>query len=640
MDKNTLTGIALIFAILMAISYLNRPSEAELERRKFVQDSIRTEQIRIDSLEKIGVDPSQPSVNQTEQIVPDSIKQIQLAGAYGAFSPAATGTSEDIIIENDVLKITLDTKGARIKDVELKEYEKFERGENRKLTKVPLHLLEDEKNKFEFILPVSSAESQYVATSDLYFSSQNTSNSAILRASAGENRFLEFSYKLEPGSYMVDFDLRFVGLNTVLNRTIDKIDLNWVNFLDKLEKNPTYEASYSSVYFKEMEEDPSYCSCRKSATTDLNTPLKWVGHAQQFFNSTLIADDKFLEGQMLTEMLKSESEDLKLLASKVSLPYKHSADETFGMQFFIGPNKYKLLRSYDMDMEDMIPFGWSIFGWINRNIIRPLFNFLASFIGNYGIIILVLTVFVKLVLYPLTYKMLYSQAKMAALKPELAKIKEKLGEDDKQQLQVEQMKLYRETGVNPLGGCMPMILQMPIWFALYRFFPASIEFRQKGFLWADDLSAYDSIINFGTNLPLLGDHLSLFTILWAVTTILYAYYNSKHMDFSANPMMKYIQYFMPIMFVFFFNSFASGLTCYLVFSNLFNIAQTLITKRFIIDDDKILKEFEDARKNPKKRSSFQERLESAMKEQQAVKAKADMERAQKRKSERQKKKKK
>ncbi|MEO1437529.1 MAG: membrane protein insertase YidC, partial [Bacteroidota bacterium] len=279
---------------------------------------------------------------------------------------------------------------------------------------------------------------------------------------------------------------------------------------------------------------------------------------------------------------------------------------------------------------------WSIFGWVNRHIVRPLFNFFAGFLPNYGLVILALTVLIKFALYPLTFRMLRSQAKMQALKPQIEKLKEKIG-DDAQKMQVEQMKLYRETGANPLGGCMPMLLQMPVWIALYRFFPASIDFRQKSFLWADDLSSYDAIVTFG-DIPLissvLGNHLSLFTILWAVTTVIYTYYNSKHMDFSANPTMKYIQYFMPVMFLFFFNNYAAGLTCYLLFSNLFNIGQTIITKQFIINHDKIAQELEENKKKPKKKGGFQERMEKAMKEAQAQKARQEMEAAKRRKDER------
>ena len=290
------------------------------------------------------------------------------------------------------------------------------------------------------------------------------------------------------------------------------------------------------------------------------------------------------------------------------------------MSLYVGPKEFDVLADFATDLEDIVPFGRSIFGTVNRWIIRPLFNFLSTYIGSKGIVILLLTFFVKIVLFPLTYKMLYSQSKMGALKPQMKRIKEKF-KDDQQQQQSETMKMYREFGVNPLGGCMPMVLQMPIWFALYRFFPASIEFRQAGFLWATDLSSYDTIAHLPFEIPFFGSHVSLFTLLWAGTTVLYTWYNSKIVDMSANPMMKYMQYAMPVMFLFFFNNYASGLTCYLFFSNLFNIGQTMITKNYLINHDKIKDELDAYKKKPKKKGGFQKRLEDAMKEQQRVKAK-------------------
>jgi YidC/Oxa1 family membrane protein insertase len=281
-----------------------------------------------------------------------------------------------------------------------------------------------------------------------------------------------------------------------------------------------------------------------------------------------------------------------------------------------------------MELEDVIPFGRSIFGTINRWVIRPIFTFLSSFIGSMGIVILVLTFIVKMILYPLTYKMIHSQSKMGALKPHLANLREKF-KDDPQKQQMETMKVYNEFGVNPLGGCLPTLLQMPIWFALYRFFPAAIEFRQVPFLWATDLSSYDVAFSLPFVIPFYGDHVSLFTLLWAATTVLYTYYNSQNMDLSMNPSMKYMQYLMPVMFLFFFNTFAAGLTCYLLFSNLINVGQTIVTKNYIIDQDKIMAGLEAYRKKPKKKQGFQDRLQEALKEQQRKQSEIDPKRKKK-----------
>lgn len=291
-------------------------------------------------------------------------------------------------------------------------------------------------------------------------------------------------------------------------------------------------------------------------------PIKWISHSNQFFNTALIADESFSGGVFSTTMLPDSNENLKITSSIVGIPFNGSNPSTT-MTMYIGPNDFDQLRHYNVNLEDVIPFGRSIFGTINRWIIRPTFNFLLLFIPSKGLVILFLTLLVKLALFPLSYKMLGSQAKMTALKPKLAHLKEK-HKDDMQQQQVESMKIYREYGVNPLGGCFPVVLQMPVWFALYRFFPASIEFRQAKFLWATDLSSFDVFTYLPFNIPFYGDHVSMLTLLWALSTIAYTYYNMQNVDMAnSNPALKYMQYLMPVMFLVFFNSYASGLTLYL-----------------------------------------------------------------------------
>ena len=287
------------------------------------------------------------------------------------------------------------------------------------------------------------------------------------------------------------------------------------------------------------------------------------------------------------------------------------------MDIYVGPNDYSELKAAAADLEEIIPYGRSIFGSINRHFIRPFFNFLAGYIGSKGIVILLIIFIIKMAVYPLTYKMLHSQAKMGALKPEIAKMKERF-KDDSQKTQMETMKLYREYGVNPMGGCLPMFIQMPIWYALFRFFPASITFRQESFLWAQDLSSFDDILQLPFTIPGMGSHLSLFTILWAIATVIYTFYNTKHMDMTANPAMKYVQYLMPLMFFVFFNNYASGLTCYMFFSQLITIAQTIITKKYVFDDEKILAELNKKKSEPKKKTGFQARLADAMEQQRKV----------------------
>ncbi|MEL6924331.1 MAG: membrane protein insertase YidC, partial [Bacteroidota bacterium] len=613
MDKNNIVGLVLIFGLLMAWSWWTLPSPEQIQAEQRMKDSLAMV-ARQDSLAKIAVENA--TATQAAAPVPDSVMNEQLAGIYGPFSAAATGTESESVLENDLIKVTFSNKGGRIKEVLLKEYHKIEDDEEGNETKIPLKLLEDEKNKFEYFLPIANLPSGSVKTSDLFFKASQSGNKISFRADAGNGRFFEHSYELGE-KYGMDYTINLSSLNGLLDNSVSSIKLNWINYLDKLEKNTQYERGYSSIYYKELEDDPTYCSCRADDLVEETMPLKWLSHSNQFFNSALIAETSFNSDVLETRMLDEDNVDLKYLRSELEIPLNTGAGE-FKMTMYNGPNEFKRLASYGHSFEDVIPFGWSIFGTINRWVIRPVFNFLSSFIGNAGIVILVLTLLVKLLLYPLTYKMLYSQAKMGALKPQLAKLKEKYGEDQTE-MQKQSMKLYGEFGVNPLGGCMPMVLQMPIWFALYRFFPASIEFRQAGFLWATDLSSYDVFAQLPFEIPFYGSHVSMFTILWAVTTVIYTYYNSKQMDMAAmnnNPMMKYMQYGMPVMFLFFFNSFASGLTCYLFFSNLFNITQTLVTKNYIINHDKVKAELEANKKKPKKQGGFRDRLQKALEEQQ------------------------
>lgn len=627
MDKNTIIGLTLLFILFMVWQQFLAPSAEEVEAEQRRQDSLA--QVMEDSLAQLNeVDSTilPPATSNEEQPADlsdsDSLKNLRLVAEFGPFAPSAHGKEERVTLENDVLKVVFNSKGGVIEEATLKNYSKISENEKKKEIKEPLRLLEDDKNKFEYFFPVASLPSGGVKSSDLYFTPTISGNTVTFRAEAGTGRYFEQKYTIaEDGKYQIDYDIAFNGLQNTLASNTDAITLNWINYLDKLEKNTRYERNYSSAYYKVAEGSTGHCNCMKDDTEDLtDEPVKWVAHSNQFFNSALIAETPFTSAVLETKSVGEDSPDLKLLTTEVKIPYGRGANETYQMTMYLGPNEFNRLRAIGYELENVVPFGRSIFGWINRWIIRPVFNFLSTFIGSKGIVILVLTVFVKLLLYPLTYRMLYSQSKMAALKPRMEGLKEK-HKDDPQQVQVETMKIYREFGVNPLGGCMPMFLQMPIWIALYRFFPGAIEFRQEGFLWATDLSSYDVIARLPFEVPLgFGSHISLFTLLWAITTLIYTYYNTKHMDMSANPAMKYMQYVMPIFFLGFFNSFASGLTCYLLFSNLFNITQTIVTKNYIIDKEKINRELEAYRKKPKKKGGFQERLEAAMKEQQRIQA--------------------
>jgi YidC/Oxa1 family membrane protein insertase len=614
-------GMTLIFAIFFFWTRMNAPKPAQIAAEKRVKDSL--ENLQKTPISSVASAPNMPSPAPSATISPkDSNALKQLGGTFGAFAASAVGEEKTETIENDLFKITFTNKGGIIKEVELKKYLKSYDDAQGKELKTALKLLNDSKNRFEYLLPVAGLNTM-VSTQSLFFTPSKNGNTVTYRANAGNGKFFEQTYSIQDGTYNINYDVKMEGLNTVLQNGRNSIDLNWVNYLDKIEKNSDYERNYTSVYFKPDEKNPDYCKCTANDKTDAaGKTIKWVSHSNQFFNTSLIAAGTSFPGATLeTEMLDEKSPSLKRLASQIKIPYNpNGTSETFRMNMYVGPNEFDRLRAYGEYVEDIIPFGSNILGTINRWVIRPMFNFLSNFVGSKGIVILMLTLLVKALLYPLSYKMLYTQAKQEALKPELEKIKAKLG-DDQQAYQMESMKMYREHGVNPLGGCMPMVLQMPIWFALYRFFPAAIEFRQAPFLWATDLSSYDVAFMLPFNIPTLGNHISLFSILWLVTTLIYTFYSTKSMDFSANPAMKPLQYIMPIMFFAAFNKFASGLTAYLVFSNVLNIGQTLITKNYIINKDKIKAEMSEFKKKPKSKGIFATKMEEAMKMQEQMKRK-------------------
>ncbi|WP_232830094.1 membrane protein insertase YidC [Lewinella sp. IMCC34191] len=621
MDRTSIVGIVLIMILFVTWQYVTAPTAEEIEMEQRYQDSIAA---LSDAELREENDPPVTVAAGDSVVGIDSLQQAQYRTRFGAFAPAATGENREVVLENDLIQLTFSTKGGTIRRAELKNYAKVVEQDDNQETKLPLLLLNDEQNKFEYIIPVNGVAGDGVRSSNLFFEPTVEGNTVFLRAPVTGGGYLEQKYSLEDGSYLIDYDVRFEGMNNIMASSEGIVQLYWENHLDKIEKNSQYEGNYSTLYYKPIGDDTDYCSCTSDDTEELDEqPLKWVAGSQQFFTSALIADDRFSSAVLTTvaDRDRLPDDELKVLISEINLPVGSSASETFGMSFYVGPNEFERLRAIGYDLSDVVSFGSSIFGSINRWIIRPLFNFLSSFIGNMGISILVLTLFVKLLLYPLTYKMLVSQSKMQVLKPEIEKLKAK-HKDDAQAQQMETMKLYQEYGASPLGGCLPMVVQMPIWFALYRFFPASISFRQENFLWANDLSTYDSILRLPEWIPFMQGHLSLFAILWAVTTVIYAYYNSRHMDYSAQPMMKYFQYIMPIAFLGFFNSFAAGLTAYLFFSNLFNIIQTVVTKNFIIDNDKLRAKLEENKRKPKKKSGFSARLQEALKEQQRQQAAA------------------
>ncbi len=617
MDKNQIIGFILIFAVLMFWTIWTAPTEEEKQRmleQKRIQDSIEAvlqkeiteKSVYTDTASKINI----PSTD-------DSLMIEDLKYGYGSFAEYALGDEKMFTIENEDIVITFSSLGGAVKAVRLKNYKQYILDDVGTEDKSDLILLGNDQNIFSYSLPVQLGRITNVETKDLYFTGNKDGKTITFSVKTRTGQAFSHRYTLAEKGFHVDYTVEYEGLDANA-----PLQLNWVNYLNKLERNVNFERNYSTVYFKKTAKDRiDYCSCTGDDTEDLSDKLvDWVSHSNQFFNTSIIAAEKpFANAFLQTQILDEGNPALKLTSSKMDLPTEGSSG-SFAMYMYLGPNEYTELVTYGNKLEQVIPFGRSLFGSINRHFIRPFFDWLSLYISSKGIVILVLIFIVKMALYPLMYKMLYSQAKMGALKPELASLKDKFKEEPQKQ-QMETMKIYREYGVSPFGGCMPMVLQMPIWYAMFRFFPASITFRQESFLWADDLSSYDSIASLPFEIPMFGAHLSLFTILWAVTTIIYTFYNTKHMDLSANPAMKYIQYFMPVGFLVFFNSYASGLTIYMFFSNVINILQTILTKNFVFDEEKIRNVLLKNKEKPKKKSGFQARLEEAMKKQQEIAAK-------------------
>lgn len=593
MDRNQIIGIVLIIAVLFVWNeYFFQPELEEQKQRQHVQDSIA-------QLQNV-VPPSEPmkSLDTVQKAQQDSSKPI-----------VVIAEEKFITLQNQKLSLRFSNKGARITEALIKgQFKSFGIQEGQEMLE-QVKLLEDSKNVFDYRFNHKGKEYQ---TQNLYFNVEQPDALTLVFTAILDDgvKFIQ-RYKLLEDDYTIQYSISSEGLDASL-----PVKLHWENYLDKIEKNWEYERYNSTVYFKEKENDPDYCSCRSDDKIEsLEKRVQWISHSHQFYNSTLIANAGFSKATYETILLAETDADLKKLVTDAEIPGSDVSGKVYEMQWFIGPNEYKKLAAFHQDLQYIIPYGWSIFGTVNRYVIRPMFVFLEDLVGAKGVIILLMTLIVKLLVFPLGYKMLHSQAKMMALKPEIEKVKAKY-KDDMQKQQMETMKMYNEFGVNPLGGCFPLLLQMPIWIALYRFFPATIEFRQESFLWAADLTSYDEFLRLPFTLPLFGDTMSLFAFLWMVSTLIFSYYSSKSMDFSANPAMKYMQYLMPVIFWFMFNKTAAGLTCYMFFSNILNIIQTLLGKYYLFDQNKIRAELELNKAKPKKTGGFRERLEQMMKEQQ------------------------
>jgi YidC/Oxa1 family membrane protein insertase len=598
-DKNSLTGFVLMFLILVIFNFFFLPQNKE---------SITENDIIIENKE-INNSETKNNNNQRTNNTTSETNSREIISEYGIFSKSLNTEKQNYFLENEKIKITISNKGGRITSAIIKE------GPNKKKYKTyeggDLEIFNADSSDFN--LNFSTGIS--INTNELFFKAINqSSNSLTMRLEADENRYIDFNYQIK-NDYLVDYSIDLVGMNNIIPKELNYMNLEWQMKTPQTEKSKSNQDMYTGIYYQFLADknDIDYLGYTTAEDNEeISNKLSWVAFQQQFFSTIFIAKDG-LQNASLSSLKEEGSEYIKDLSAKFELPYNHNTNEKIDFQFYFGPNHYKQLQSYNHNFEEIIPLGWGIFGWVNKYIIINLFDFLSKFLSNYGIIILILTIIIKLALAPFTYKAYLSQAKMKVLKPEIEKITEKNKSKDPMKVQQETMSLYRKAGVNPMGGCLPMLFQFPILIAMFRFFPASIELRQEAFLWADDLSAYDSIYNLGFEIPFYGDHVSLFTLLMTISTLLYTKMNSE-MAGGQMAQMKWMMYLMPIMFLGFFNNYAAGLSYYYFLANMFTFSQQFFMKRFI-DEDAILRQLEENKKKPKKKSNFQKKLEEMQKRQ-------------------------
>lgn len=627
MDKNSIVGIVLIFLVLVVFSVVNQPSKEQIEIAKRRQDSIQqveAERARLFQLQ-------QQQITATE-VIPDSVvqvaKQQELANQLGVFGASASGSESFVTLENNLIKLTLSNKGGRIASVELKDYKTHE-GE-------PLILFEGAENQFGLNF---FAQNRNIQTDNLFFSTDapvsvkvpgnevkigdhgdekyneeypSGSQSVTYRLEVSGGSTMEYVYTLKHNSFMVGFDVKMEGMNSFVAANQPDINFIWSFDVPRQERKSQFgEDRYTQIYYKFFEDDVDKLSASKSEEKNL-TRTKWIGMKQLFFTSTIIAEESFPSAQVRSTRMESDDKYLANFYAAISLPWTGKSAEKYGMTFYFGPNHFQTLRQYKMDMESQVYLGYAIVRPVNRYLIIPVFNFLRDYVSNFGIIILLLTIFIKLILFPFTYKSYISQAKMRVLKPELDELNAKFPADKAMEKQQAVMALYKKAGVNPMGGCLPMLLQMPILIAMFFFFPTSIELRQQSFLWAHDLSTYDSILNLPFTIPFYGNHVSLFTLLMTITTVISTRMNSQATSGATMPGMKTMMYMMPVMFMFILNSYSSGLSYYYFLANVITIGQTYIV-RGMVDESKIREQLMANKKKPVTKSKFQQRLEELAK---------------------------
>ena len=574
MDKNTLVGFVLIGAVLIGFSYWNRPSQEEMERAQRYQDSIQTAQLEAARLE------AQAAAQSVQALTLDSTS---------LFFGANQGTEQFTTLENNLVKVTFSNKGGRVVSATLKDYNS-QQGE-------PLTLFNEEESALNFAF---EGKNENILTEDMFFQTTHVTDSTVtMRLQTTGAGYIDFAYRLLPDAYMVNFDVRAVGMQNFFPAALKTVNIDWSQRARQQEKGYDFEQRYTSLTYKPVDDGPDYLSEMKDDKETFEEPLEWIAFKNQFFSSVLIANQDFDNVTLDSKIQEKGSGYMKSYNAEMTTFFDPTGKEATQLQMYLGPNHFKtLLASNDLvinqeedpELENLVYLGWPIVRQINRWFTINLFDWLSGWGLNMGLVLLLMTIIVKAIVYPATYKSYISSAKMRVLKPYIEKINAKYpNQEDALKKQQETMQLYSEYGVSPMGGCLPMLIQMPVFMALFFFVPNAIELRQQSFLWAPDLSAYDDIINFGFNIPLLGDHISLFCLLFSVTNILNTWYMMKQQDTGQQQMpgMKIMMYLMPVMFIFIFNNYSSGLNYYYFISGLISILIMMVLRK-TTDEKKLL----------------------------------------------------
>jgi len=598
MDKNQAIGLGLIAVIIMVYSvfFMDKPQPNAPEPAITTTTGI----VAQDTVRAAAVAP-----------VNDSVAHAQQSANLGEFGALATGQNQIAVLENEVLRVSLDSKGGKVSEVLLKNYKTYDQK--------PLILFDQASSQQEFSFQTTSGRT--IRLSDLFFQpsvirnitlEEQPAQAITFTAQVAPGKVIEQVYLLRKDSYEVGYQLNFRGMEQLV--AMQPISLTWTDELKRLEQDIKQNRNHSTVnyYTTDGSFDKLSASSTDPETENIAEPVKWVANKQNFFTAAIIAQNHFSSAEISSSFNEADTAQVKNLRSKLTIPVQDALAGKAQFTYFFGPNDYDILKNVTDDFDKNLELGWGIFGWVNRFLIIPAFDFLEDFIPSYGIIIILLVLYIKLILSPLTYKSYISMAKMKVLKPEIDAIKEK-HDGDMQKSQAETMSLYSKMGVNPMSGCLPMLLQMPILFAMFNFFPNSIELRQEPFLWAHDLSTYDVFARLPFTIPFYGNHVSMFTLLMTASTILYTWSNNQVSTIQGP--MKFYSYLMPIIFMFVLNSFPAGLSFYYFVSNIVTFAQQALIRRFVDEGTirKNLEEYQEKNKGKEPKGGFQKRLQDAMK---------------------------